>query len=135
MSPQGVVTKNIINSCKAMVKSFYKKISISLLSIIGIVSILTQSHLLSNNIMAYAQQQAPQLIDPMSEVLKESETKVAIATSPGAFGNGVPGLYNIPLLEFLIGLGIAGALCICIYYVTEWLLTKMKRTTPVYYYQ
>jgi len=133
MSPQGIVAKIIINPIKTIVKHLNKKTLIAgLLSLSGMLLIHAQLSLLSyiKNINAYAQSE--QIIDPMSEALNEAQTKVAIATSPGAFGHGVPSIYNIPLQEFLLALGIAGAICISIYFVAEWLLKHIKKKVTAY---
>ena len=69
--------------------------------------------------MAHAQQQQQQqqqqALDSWSEALKAAQSKVEAATSPGAFGHGVPGLYNIATQELLIAFGVTAIGGILVY--------------------
>ena len=72
--------------------------------------------LVSGNSIAYAQileegqqqlqQQPVQLTDPFAESLNVAKTKVETATAAGAFGNGVPELYNISVSDLMLAFTI-----------------------------
>lgn len=80
----------------------------------GIMALLS---LVSGNSIAYAQilgeegqqqlqQQPVQLTDPFAESLNVAKTKVEAATAAGAFGNGVPELYNISVSDLMLAFTI-----------------------------
>ena len=80
----------------------------------GIMALLS---LVSGNSIAYAQilgeeeqqhlqQQPVQLTDPFAESLNVAKTKVEAATAVGAFGNGVPELYNISVSDLMLAFTI-----------------------------
>ncbi|GKS62418.1 hypothetical protein YTPLAS21_18760 [Candidatus Nitrosocosmicus sp.] len=79
----------------------------------GIMALLS---LVSGNSIAYAQileegqqqlqQQPVQLTDPFAESLNVAKTKVETATAAGAFGNGVPELYNISVSDLMLAFTI-----------------------------
>lgn len=136
MSPQGIVTKIIINPIKRTIKGKFLNKNKSV-AVVGLISLLVGMLIqiqwpsaLVRNMNVYAQ--PVQISDPISETLNEAQTKVAIATSPGAFGHGVPSIYNIPLQEFLLALGIAGAVIISIYFAVELLLRNMNKKVTAY---
>lgn len=55
-----------------------------------------------------------------------AQSKVHAATSPGAFGHGVPSLYTISIQDLLMILGITGLGCILAYLVVRILLNFTK---------
>ncbi|MDQ4073630.1 MAG: hypothetical protein M3162_04915 [Thermoproteota archaeon] len=126
MSPQGIVTKIIVKPIKTIGKSLRHLVMLGLVSLFGMLSI---SSLSSRGIMVYAQQQ---LIDPMSEALNEAQRKVVVATSPGAFGHGVPGLYNIPVEHLLMAFGISAAIGILVYMAVQFALGQMTKKMVSY---
>lgn len=80
----------------------------------GIMALLS---LMSGNSIAYAQilgeegqqqlqQQPVQLTDPFAESLNVAKTKVEAATAAGAFGNGVPELYDISVSDLMLAFTI-----------------------------
>jgi hypothetical protein len=46
-------------------------------------------------------------VDSWSEALRAAQSKVEAATSPGAFGHGVPDLHNLTTPDLLMVFGIA----------------------------
>jgi hypothetical protein len=61
------------------------------------------------------QQQQQEALDSLSEALKAAQSKVEAATSPGAFGHGVPDLHNIATQELLMAFGVTAIGGILIY--------------------
>ena len=94
----------------------------------GIMALLS---LVSGNSMAYAQtlgeQQQQQLADPFVESLNMAKTKVEVATSVGAFGNGVPELYNISVQNLMLVFTITAAGAIVTYIAIKMLLPHFRR--------
>lgn len=74
---------------------------------------------------AYAQQQTA-VSDPLSEFLQIAQSKVQAATALGAFGHGVPSLYNLSIQDLLMMLGITGAGCILAYVIVRILLKRAR---------
>jgi hypothetical protein len=126
MSPHGIVTKIIVKPIKTIGKSLRQLVLVSLVSLFGMVSIFSLS---SRGTVAYAQQQ---LIDPIYETLNEAQRKVAVATSPGAFGHGVPGIYNIPVEHILMAFGVSVAIFVLIYLVLQFALGQMSKKMASY---
>ena len=75
--------------------------------------------------MAYAQQQE-QALDPWSEALRTAQSKVEAATTPGAFGHGVPGLYDMTPQDILLVFGVAAIGSILVYATVNHLLNRSK---------
>ncbi len=75
--------------------------------------------------MAYAQQQA-QALDPWSEALRTAQSKVEAATTPGAFGHGVPGLYEMTPQDMLLVFGVAVVGSILVYAIADHLLNRSR---------
>ena len=106
MSLQQFITNKIINPMKSMGKSSStepkKSISVGLISVFGVLSsplllyIPNKLGIIGENrfdAAAYAQQQQQQIgvaADPLSSSLQIAQSKVQAATSPGAWGHGVP---------------------------------------------
>lgn len=94
----------------------------------GIMALLS---LVSGNSIAYAQtlgeQQQQQLADPFVESLNMAKTKVEVATSVGAFGNGVPELYNISVQNLMLVFTITAAGAIVTYIAIKMLLPHFRR--------
>jgi len=94
--------------------------------------ILALLSLVSGNSLAYAQtlseQQQQQLADPFVESLNVAKTKVEVATSAGAFGNGVPELYNISVQDIVFAFTITAIGAIMTYIAVKMLLPHFRRT-------
>jgi hypothetical protein len=94
----------------------------------GIMALLS---LVSGNSIAYAQtlgeQQQQQLADPFVESLNMAKTKVEVATSVGAFGNGVPELYNISVQTLMLVFTITAVGAIVTYIAIKMLLPHFRR--------
>ena len=94
----------------------------------GIMALLS---LVSGNSIAYAQtlgeQQQQQLADPFVESLNMAKTKVEVATSVGAFGNGVPELYNISVQDLMFVFTITAVGAIVTYIAIRMLLPHFRR--------
>ena len=94
----------------------------------GIMVLLS---LVSGNSIAYAQtlgeQQQQQLADPFVESLNMAKTKVEVATSVGAFGNGVPELYNISVQNLMLVFTITAVGAIVTYIAIKMLLPHFRR--------
>jgi hypothetical protein len=137
MTLQEFITNKIINPIKSMGKSFssYKPkdstAAGSLISLIGILAPILlyipikMGIIAGDRFSAYAQQQQQSIVsDPLSDSLQIAQSKVQAATSPGAFGHGVPSLYNLSTQDLLMILGITGAGCILAYAIVRILLTR-----------
>lgn len=128
MNTKEFVTKIIIESIRSkqrMIRglSIRKKLVLP-----GIMVLLS---LVSGNSIAYAQtlgeQQQQQLADPFVESLNMAKTKVEIATSVGAFGNGVPELYNISVQTLMLVFTITAVGAIVTYIAIKMLLPHFRR--------
>jgi hypothetical protein len=96
--------------------------------------------MIGDRFAVYAQQQQQFIVsDPLSNSLQIEQSKVQSATATGAFGNGVPSLYNLSTQDLLMILGITGAGCILSYVIVRILLTrarfKEKEKKTVMYHQ
>lgn len=125
MNTKEFVTKIIIEPIRSKQRmrrglSIRKKLVIP-----GIMALLS---LMSGNSIAYAQtlyerqQQQQQLTDPFVESLNIAKTKVEAATSVGAFGNGVPELYNISVQDLILAFTITAIGAIMTYIAIKILL-------------
>jgi energy-converting hydrogenase Eha subunit E len=128
MNTKEFVTKIIIESIRSkqrMIRglSIRKKLVLP-----GIMVLLS---LVSGNSIAYAQtlgeQQQQQLADPIVESLNMAKTKVEVATSVGAFGNGVPELYNISVQDLMLVFTITAVGAIVTYIAIRMLLPHFRR--------
>src|SRR5215208_3460374 len=102
MRAKEIISKRIINPIKSVGKSMPKLFSVGLVSLLGMMPLVS---LPNRGIMAYAQleqQQAAAAADPWSEALRAAQSKVEAATSPGAFGHGVPGMHNLTTQDLLM---------------------------------
>jgi hypothetical protein len=80
--------------------------------------------------MAYAQlEQQQQAADSWSEALRAAQSKVEAATSPVAFGHGVPDLHNLTTQDLLMVFGIAAVGSILVYAIINHLLNRKKVKT------
>jgi hypothetical protein len=80
---------------------------------------------------AYAQQQQQQqqqqnTLDQLSSSLQIAQSKVQDATSPGAWGHGVPSLYKISTQDLLMILGITTVGCIAACLIVRIMLNRAK---------
>ena len=127
MRAKEIISKKIINPIKSVGKSVPKLFSVGLVSLLGMMPLVS---LPNRGIMAYAQlEQQQQAVDSWSEALRAAQSKVEAATSPGAFGHGVPGLHNLTTLDLLMVFGIAAVGSILVYAIANHLLNRNKVKT------
>jgi hypothetical protein len=141
MSLQQFITNKIINR---IIKSMGKSSSstepkkstgiVSLISAVGVLSSLLlhiPSKIGIGGMYAYAQQQqtgvAAAAADPLSSSLQIAQSKVQAATSPGAWGHGVPSLHNLSSQDLLMILGITGIGCIAAYLIVRIMLNRTTK--------
>ena len=117
-----IISKKIIHPIMSVEKSMPKLFSGGLISLLGLIPLAS---LPNRGILAYAQQQA-QAVDPWSEALRTAQSKVEAATTPGAFGHGVPGLYNMTPQDILLVFGVAAVGSILVYATVNRLLNRSK---------
>jgi hypothetical protein len=153
MNPKEFVTNRIINPIKSVGRSKSIKprnskgvVVVSLISLAGLLSSAALLSFVPGKIeireifaaSAYASQQHATVSDPLSDSLQIAQSKVQSATAPGAFGHGVPSLYNISIQDLLTILGITGVGCILTYFIARALLNRIKekeeknKTTIIY---
>ncbi len=120
-----IISKKIISPIRSVGKSMPKLFSVGLVSLLGLMPLAS---LPNRGIMAYAQQQA-QALDPWSEALRTAQSKVEAATTPGAFGHGVPGLYDMTPQDILLVFGVAAIGSILVYATVSNLLNRSKEKT------
>ncbi len=119
-----IINKRIISPIKSVGKSMPKLFSVGLISLIGMMPLAS---LPDRGTMVYAQlEQQVQAIDPWSEALRVAQSKVEAATSPGAFGHGVPDLYNLTPQDLLLLLGVAAIGSVLVYATVNHLLNRSK---------
>jgi hypothetical protein len=117
------------------VKSLPKLLSAGLIAVVGLFPLAS---IPNRGISAYAQlvtQQPDQLqvtttTDPWYQSLEIARSKVEAALSPGAYGHGVPGLYNLTTGDILMTFGISVLAAITVFMVVRKLpkyLTKEKK--------
>ena len=117
-----IISKKIINPIRSVGKSMPKLFTVGLVSLLGLMPLAS---LPNRGIMAYAQQQA-QALDPWSEALRTAQSKVEAATTPGAFGHGVPGLYDMTPQDILLVFGVAVVGSILVYAIADHLLNRSR---------
>jgi hypothetical protein len=127
MRTKEIISKRIINPVKSVGKSMPKLFSVGLVSLLGMMPLVSPP---SRGIMAYAQlEQQQQAADPWSEALRAAQSKVEAATSPGAFGHGVPDMHNLTTQDLLMVFGVAAAGSILVYAIINHLLNRNKVKT------
>ncbi len=122
MRAKEIISKKIVNPIRMVGKSIPKLFLVGLVSLLGMLPLAS---LPNRGISAYAQQQA-QALDPWSEALRTAQAKVEAATSPGAFGHGVPDIQNLAAQDILIVFGVAVTGSILTYIIVNYLLTRAK---------
>lgn len=126
MRAKEIISKRIINPIKSVGKSIPRPFSIGLVSLLGMMPLVS---LPNRGIMAYAQLEQQQAADSWSEALRAAQSKVEAATSPGAFGHGVPDLHNLTTQDLLMVFGIAAVGSILVYAIINHLLNRNKVKT------
>lgn len=124
---KNIVTKFIsrIKPSISKIRSFPKLLAIG---IISLISILFTSTIPSRSTIAYVQMQ---LVDPTQETIKIAQAKVEAATSPGAFGHGVPSIYNMSNKEIMIVFGIAAIVGIISYAIYRVVMERKNRDSNI----
>ncbi len=122
MRAKEIISKKIVNPIRMVGKSIPKLFLVGLVSLLGILPLAS---LPSRGIGAYAQHQV-QALDPWSEALRTAQAKVEAATSPGAFGHGVPDIQNLATQDILFVFGVAVAGSILAYIIVNYLLNRTK---------
>ena len=122
MRAKEIISKKIVNPIRMVGKSIPKLFLVGLVSLLGILPLAS---LPNRGIAAYAQHQA-QALDPWSEALRTAQAKVEAATSPGAFGHGVPDIQNLAAQDILFVVGVAVAGSILAYTIVNYLLKRTK---------
>ena len=128
MRTKEIISKRIINPIKSVGKSMPKLFSVGLASLLGMMPLVS---LPNRGLMAYGQleQQQQQAVDPWSEALRAAQSKVEAATSPGAFGHGVPDMHNLTTQDLLMVFGVAAVGSILVYAIINHLLNRNKVKT------
>ena len=128
MRAKEIISKRFINPIRSVGKSMPKLFSVGLVSLLGMMPLVS---LPNRGIMAHAQleQQKQQAVDSWSEALSAAQSKVDAATSPGAFGHGVPDLHNMTTQDLLMVFGIAAVGSILVYAIINHLLNHNKVKT------
>ena len=128
MNTKEFVTKIIIEPIRSKQRMIWGLSIRKKLVLPGIMALLS---LVSGNSIAYArtlgEQQQQQLADPFVESLNMAKTKVEVATSVGAFGNGVPELYNISVQTLMLVFTITAVGAIVTYIAIKMLLPHFRR--------
>ena len=122
MRAKEIIRKKIINPIRSVGKSKPKLFLVGLVSLFGALPLAS---LPNRVITAYAQQQA-QALDPWSEALRTAQAKMEAATSPGAFGHGVPDLQNLTTQDVLFVFGVVAVGSILTYIIANHLLNQSK---------
>src|SRR4051812_6792454 len=118
MRAKEIISKRIVNPIKSVGKSIPKLFLVGLVSLLGTLPLVS---IPNRGITAYAQQQV-EALDPWSEALRTAQAKVEAATSPGAFGHGVPDLQNLTTQDILFVFGVAAVGSILAYTIINYLL-------------
>jgi hypothetical protein len=122
MRAKEIISKKIVNPIRLVGKSIPKLFLVGLVSLLGTLPLAS---LPNWGLTAYAQQQA-RAIDPWSEALRIAQAKVEAATSPGAFGHGVPDLQNLTTQDILFVFGVSVAGSILAYTLANYFLNRAK---------
>ena len=114
-----IINKQNQNKIIQKVKTMPKLFSVGLISVLGLLPLAS---IPNRGIATYAQQaqgQSPlgqqQPTDPWYQSIEIARAKVEAAISPGAYGHGVPGLYNLTTNDILMAFGIAIFASIAVY--------------------
>jgi hypothetical protein len=122
MRAKEIIRKKIINPIRSVGKSKPKLFLVGLVSLFGALPLAS---LPNRVITAYAQQQV-QALDPWSEAFRTAQAKMEAATSPGAFGHGVPDLQNLTTQDVLFVFGVVAVGSILTYIIANHLLNRSK---------
>ncbi len=122
MRAKEIVSKKIVNPIRLVGRSIPKLFLVGLVSLLGTLPLAS---LPNRGFTAYAQQQSYAL-DPWSEALRTAQAKVEAATSPGAFGHGVPDVQNLTTQDILFVFGVAVAGSILAYTIVNYFLNRAK---------
>jgi hypothetical protein len=126
MRAKEIISKRIINPIKSVGKTMPKLFSVGLVSLLGMMPLVS---LPNRGIMAYAHLEQQLAADPWSEALRAAQSKVEAATSPGAFGHGVPDMYNLTTQDLLMVFGVAAVGSILVYAIINHLLNRNEVKT------
>jgi hypothetical protein len=126
MRAKEIISKRVINPIKSVGKSMPKLFSVGWVSLLGMMPLVS---LPNRGIMAHAQLEQQQAADQWSEALRTAQSKVEAATSPGAFGHGVPDMYNLTTQDLLMVFGVAAVGSILVYAIINHLLNRNKVKT------
>jgi hypothetical protein len=133
MNTKEFVTKIIIEPIRSKQRMIQGLSIRKKLVIPGIIALLS---LVTGNSIAYAQtldEQRPlQVADPYVESLNVAKTKVEAATSAGAFGNGVPELYNISVQDLIVAFTMTAIGAILTYIAVKTLLPHFEKMKTNY---
>jgi len=122
MRKKQVINQKIVNPIRSACRSKLKLFLVGLVSIVGTLPLAS----LPNRVLtAYAQQQG-EVLDPWSEALRVARAKMEAATSPGAFGHGVPDLQNLTTQEVLFVFGVVVGGSILAYTIVNTILNWSK---------
>ena len=122
MRAKQIISKKIINPIRSVGKS---KPRLSLIGLVSLLGALPLASLPNRVLTAFAQQQA-QALDPWSEALRTARAKMEAATSPCAFGHGVPDLQNLTPQDILFVFGVVAVGSILTYTIANHLLNRSK---------
>lgn len=122
MRAKRIIYQKIVNPIKSACRS---KLKLFLVGLVSIVGTLPLASLPNRALTAYAQQQG-ELLDPWSEAFGVARAKMEAATSPGAFGHGVPDLQNLTTQEVLFIFGVAVGGSILAYTIVNTILNWSK---------
>ncbi len=127
MISKDFVTKFIsrVKPSISKIRSFPKLLAIG---IISLISILSASTIPGRSTIAYAQ---TQLTDPIQETIKIAQSKVEAATAEGAFGHGVPSIYNMSNHEIMLVFGIAAVVGILSYAIYRVLMERRNKDNNI----
>ncbi|KAA2283714.1 hypothetical protein [Candidatus Nitrosocosmicus sp. SS] len=124
-----IIRQTSQNQIMQRVKSLPKILSIGVISTLGLIPLTSIS---TRGMTAYAAQQLQlQTNDPWYQSLEMAQAKVQAALSPGAFGHGVPGLYNMTASDILLACGISVLGGVVAYLVVRELL-KYRNKRNIY---
>ena len=138
MNKKEFVTKIIYrgqNPVVQRIKSLSKLLSVSIISVLGLLPIAS---LPSRGVTVYAQQLQLQLqaTDPWYQSLEIARSKVQAALTPGAFGHGVPELHNLSTNDILMAFGLSVLGGIAVFMAVKALLPykdkeKINKVSPL----
>lgn len=114
------------NQIVQRVKSLPKLLSVGLVSVLGL---LPMASIPNRSVTAYAQQLQIQLQtpDPWYQSLEIARSKVQASLTPGAFGHGVPELYNLSTNDILMAFGLSVLGGIAVFMAVKALLSYIDK--------